>query len=56
MPINYPIKFTPILKERIWGGNKLHKLLGKEAQDFPVGESWEVSTIPESVSVVANGE
>ena len=56
MPINYPIKFTPILKKRIWGGNKLHKLLGKEAQDFPVGESWEVSTIPGSVSVVANGE
>ncbi len=56
MSINYPIKFIPILKERIWGGTKLHTLLGKEAQPFPVGESWEVSTIPGSVSVVANGK
>ena len=21
--LNYPIKFQPILKEKIWGGNKL---------------------------------
>ena len=56
MPINYPIKFVPILKERIWGGEKLHTLIGKEAKNFPVGESWEISTIPGSVSVVANGE
>lgn len=55
MPINYPIKFVPILKKRIWGGEKLHMLLGKEAQLFPVGESWEISTIPGSVSIVANG-
>ena len=56
MPINYPIKFIPILKERIWGGNKLHKLYGKDSKDYPVGESWEVSTVPNNISVVANGE
>lgn len=56
MPINYPIKFVPILKERIWGGKKLHTLLEKEAKDFPVGESWEISTLPGNVSRVANGE
>jgi mannose-6-phosphate isomerase len=56
MPINYPIKFKPILKERIWGGDKLHKLFGKEPQDFPVGESWEISAIPGSVSIVENGD
>jgi mannose-6-phosphate isomerase len=55
MSINYPIKFFPILKERIWGGNQLHKLFGKEAQNYPVGESWEISTVPGSISVVANG-
>ena len=55
MHINYPIKFTPILHERIWGGEKLHTILGKEARDEAIGESWEVSTVPGSVSVVANG-
>ena len=55
MPFKYPIKFVPILKQRVWGGNKLHTLLNKEAKDFPVGESWEISTMPGSVSVVANG-
>ena len=55
MSINYPIKFIPILHERIWGGEKLHTILGKEARDEAIGESWEVSTVPGSVSVVANG-
>ena len=56
MKIDYPIKFKPILHERIWGGNKLHTELGKEKKDIPIGESWEISTVPNSVSVVANGE
>jgi len=55
MSIDYPIKFIPILHERIWGGEKLHTLLGKKAVDKPIGESWEISTVPNSVSVVANG-
>jgi mannose-6-phosphate isomerase len=53
--LNYPIKFTPILHKRIWGGEKLHKILGKEKADGIIGESWEISTVPDSVSVVANG-
>jgi len=28
--INYPIKFEPILQEKIWGGNKLRDLLNKK--------------------------
>lgn len=27
--LKYPIKFIPILKEKIWGGNKLTALLNK---------------------------
>lgn len=53
---NYPIKFAPILHERIWGGEKLHSVLGKEKKDIPIGESWEISTVPGSVSVVSNGD
>lgn len=55
MPLDYPIKFKPILQERIWGGEKLHTLFGKAKQQVPIGESWEISSIPNNVSVVANG-
>lgn len=51
----YPIVFKPILQERIWGGHQLQKKLGKEHKDFPTGESWEVSALPDAVSVVQNG-
>lgn len=51
----YPLKFNPILKERIWGGKKLGSLLGKPVEGDRVGESWELSGVPGSVSEVANG-
>lgn len=51
----YPLKFTPILKERIWGGNRLRTVLSKENSFEGVGESWEISTVEGSISVVANG-
>ena len=51
----YPLKFKPILKERIWGGSKLSKKLGKPAKGPNIGESWEVSAVPGDVSKVSNG-
>ena len=52
----YPLKFTPICKDKIWGGNKLHEILNKEYPGLPnCGESWEISGIQEEVSVVSNG-
>ncbi|SFI50595.1 type I phosphomannose isomerase catalytic subunit [Olleya namhaensis] len=51
----YPIKFNPILKEKIWGGNKLGNLLGKDTDKDNVGESWEISDVNGNVSVVSNG-
>lgn len=50
-----PIVFKPILKERIWGGTKLNTVLEKEIQSDQVGESWEISMVPDNVSVVAEG-
>lgn len=50
----YPLKFEPIFKEKIWGGNKIKNLLGKNAPDN-CGESWELSGVPGNVSVVRNG-
>ena len=52
----YPLTFTPILKEKIWGGNKLVKLLGKSgAEEARIGESWEISGVAGNVSRVDSG-
>ncbi|AUC82543.1 type I phosphomannose isomerase catalytic subunit [Lacinutrix sp. Bg11-31] len=51
----YPIKFNPILKEKIWGGNKLGNLLGKDTDKDNVGESWEISDVNGNISQVSNG-
>ena len=51
----YPLKFEPILKERLWGGSKLKDVLGKNSPHDKVGESWEISTVKGAVSVVING-
>lgn len=52
----YPLTFDPIYKERIWGGTKLKDLLNKTFESNQIGESWELSTVANDVSVVANGE
>lgn len=54
--INYPLKFKPILHQKIWGGDKLKNQLNKNTALDNVGESWEISTVPGSVSIVENGE
>lgn len=51
----YPLTFTPIFKDRIWGGNKLSTYLQKEIVSETTGESWEISTVPGAISVVNNG-
>lgn len=52
----YPIKFKPILKEKVWGGTKLKMLLNKVTSSDIVGESWEISDLENNVSVVENGK
>ena len=52
----YPLKFIPILQERLWGGTKLKDVLNKNSQSDITGESWEVSAVKGNVSIVANGE
>lgn len=52
----YPLKFHPILKDRLWGGNKLKNVLNKPIESDTTGESWELSGVEGDVSVVANGE
>ncbi len=52
----YPLIFKPIYIEKVWGGNRLYSVLGKDCNPArPIGESWEVSAIEDFVSVVDNG-
>ncbi len=52
----YPLTFTPLLKERIWGGRKLERLFQKPLPEtIPIGESWEISDRPGDVSVIDAG-
>ncbi|SIR04749.1 mannose-6-phosphate isomerase, type 1 [Maribacter ulvicola] len=51
----HPLKFKPILKERLWGGTKLKEVFGKPIESDITGESWELSTVKGDISIVANG-
>ncbi len=52
----YPLKFEPILKEKIWGGNSLSDHYGKVAGNLKnIGESWELSAVSDNLSVISNG-
>lgn len=51
----YPIKFNPILKEKIWGGTKLKTILNKETASNNIGESWEISGMSQNISLTSNG-
>ena len=50
----YPLKFEPILKEKVWGGNTLNKSFQKKGNG-KTGESWELSGVAGDVSEILNG-
>ncbi len=52
----YPIKFKPILKEKIWGGQKLTTILNKKSKLDAIGESWEISDVEGDASIIENGD
>jgi len=51
----YPLKFKPILKEKIWGGDKLKSKSKVDFSQKRIGESWEISGINGDISIVQNG-
>jgi Phosphomannose isomerase len=51
----YPLKFEPILKQTLWGGDKIIEFKHLNESLSNVGESWEVSAVENNESVVANG-
>ena len=48
----YPMKFQPILQEKIWGGDKLSSQFNKKSIRTNIGESWELSGVKNSISIV----
>jgi len=51
----YPLKFRPLLKESIWGGEIIKKFKHIDSDLTDIGESWEISSVKGSESVIANG-
>lgn len=51
----YPMTFRPNLHELVWGGHKLQALKGLPQDGRRLGESWEISDVATSESVVAEG-
>lgn len=48
-------KFTPILKNTIWGGTKIAPFKNIQTSLRKVGESWEISGVPGNETVVSGG-
>lgn len=50
-----PFKFVPILKEVIWGGDKIAPFKSVSSNSENIGESWEISGVKGQESIVAEG-
>ncbi len=51
----YPLKFNPILKTVVWGGEKIAPFKGIATDQHNIGESWELSGVRGNESVVSEG-
>ena len=51
----YPLLFEPNLHPTVWGGKQIRTYKNLQPSDEPIGESWEVSVVPSSVSIISNG-
>ena len=54
----YPLLFTPIYKELMWGGDIMAKALKRDLPETkdPIGEAWEIVDRDDDVSIIENGE
>lgn len=51
----YPLKFKPIYKSKVWGGDRIKKIKNDKNIPEKCGESWEISGVQNDISVVSNG-
>ena len=49
-------KFEPLLKQTLWGGDKIIPFKHLNTHQECVGESWEISGVKDNETVVANGK
>ncbi|MBP5270938.1 MAG: class I mannose-6-phosphate isomerase [Clostridia bacterium] len=52
---NAPFLLSPVGKDYLWGGTRLNDEYAKNLPMTPLAETWECSTHPDGVSVVASG-
>ena len=48
-------KFEPLLKQTLWGGDKIIPFKHLDVKQENVGESWEISGVKDNETIVANG-
>ena len=51
----YPLRFNPVYKDYLWGGNRIPKVFNRDMPDGIYAESWEISTHPDGATTIANG-
>lgn len=52
----YLMKFKPLFKDKIWGGDRIRTILGMNYSPLPnCGEAWVLSGVPDNETTVANG-
>jgi mannose-6-phosphate isomerase len=52
----YPLKFQPVLKDKIWGGSKIRTVLGIDFAPLPnCGEAWVMSGVEGNQTGIVNG-
>ena len=52
----YPLKFTPIPKEKVWGGKYLRQEVFTDAEgELPIGESVDLCGLENESSMISNG-
>jgi mannose-6-phosphate isomerase len=52
----YPLKFKPIYRDKIWGGEKIKTVLGMDYGSLPnCGEVWVLSGVANNETVVSEG-
>lgn len=52
----YPIKISYVAKSRIWGGDNLAEMFGKENGGDNIGETWELTVREDEMSKITHGE
>lgn len=55
MEMLYPLRFHPVYKNYIWGGDRIPGLFHRNQPAGVYAESWEISTHPDGMTVIANG-